>query len=399
MLLLAGSALAVLAFAPAFAQSPAPTTPASAPASPPITTLDAARAEATARLEAFIAQRRVPGLSVAVGKDGQVLWAQGFGIADLETKQPVTNETVFPIGSTTKTLTALALGRLVDQGRIDLDAPIQKYVSYFPPKEFPITVRQLAGHLAGIRDYDPARGEYLNQKAFASIEQAVGVFKDDPLGFEPGTRHAYTAYGFVLLSAAIEGASGQDFLSFIAKEVLAPLGLTHTVPDRGKAAVPGLVTGYQAGQWGLAVPAAPVDVSNKWGAGGFVSTPTEMVRLGNAVLAGKVVQPATFELLTTPQKLKDGADSGAGYGMGWRAGKAKLPGLGREERFLHHGGLANGGMSFFALFPDLDLVVAIETNLLFQPWSEYQAVGIAVADLFAQVPAAAPAKPAAAAQN
>lgn len=326
-------------------------------------------------------KRRIPGLSIAVGHRGQLVWAEAFGVSDLTSKTPLTPSSVFPLGSTSKALTSLALGKLVEEKKLDLDAPIRTYVPYFPEKEHRVTPRLLAGHLAGLRDYD-MKTEYYNTRDFPSVQEAVGVFKDDPLLFEPGTKHAYSAYNFVLLSAAIEGASGQDFLSFLSTRIFTPLGLKQTGPDRRPAEMPGLVTCHLAGFLGMPTPASPLSVSNKWAAGGFVSTPTEMVRLGNAVLQGQVVRPETFTLLITPQKLKNGEDSGARYGMGWRSWREKLPLSGRELLAAHHGGTAHGAMSFFVLFPEADLVVSINTNLHFNPFDDLYEEAFYIADLF-----------------
>lgn len=353
------------------APSPEPTAP-----EPPV---QAAREN----LRALLQKRQIPGLSVAVGRRGQQVWAEAFGVADLAGKTPLTQESTFPLGSTSKALTSLALGKLVEEKKLSLDAPIQTYVPYFPKKEHPLTPRLLAGHLSGLRDYNMGT-EYYNTRAFSSVRESVTVFQDDPLRFEPGTRYAYSAYNFVLLSAALEGASGKDFLALMEERVFHPLGLQRTGPDRRPAAMPGLVTCYIAGRFGNPIPAAPMNVSNKWAAGGFVSTPSEMVRIGNALLQGKIVRPETFTLLTTPQTLKDGEDSGAGYGMGWRSGLQKLPLSGRELRAVHHGGTANGAMSFFVLFPEAGLVVSIHTNLLFNPFEDLAAEAFRIADLFLQ---------------
>ncbi len=366
--------LLVFCSLPVLAQTAAP------PVTPPPTTLVTQRA--ADQLRAFMAERRIPGLSIAVGQHDRLVWAQAFGVSDLEAATPVTAESVFPLGSTSKVLTSLALGKLVEEGKLDLDAPIQTYVPYFPAKGHALTARLLAGHLAGLRDYDMAAGEYTNTREFRSIQEAVGVFRDDPLRFEPGTKYAYSAYNFVLLSAAIEGASGRDFLSFVNERIVVPLGLDHTGPNRQAAPAPGLVTSYIAGFIGAPMKAPATDVSNKWAAGGFVSTPTEMVRLGNAVLAGRVVKPETFHLLTTPQKLADGTDNGEGYAMGWRSGRRKISASGRELRVVHHGGVANGAMSFFVLLPEAGLVVSIQGNLTFQPFTAFSEQAYAVAEMF-----------------
>lgn len=341
-------------------------------------TLDAATAAALdTRLRAFAAERSIPGLAVAVGAEGDVLWSAAVGVADLETGAPVTGESVFPIGSTSKALTSLILGQLVEEGRVDLDAPVQEYVPYFPEKEHRITPRLLAGHLAGLRDYDHAKGEYDNQRHFATVREAIGVFADDPLVHEPGTRHAYSAYSFVLLSGVIEGATGTDYLTALDERLAKPLGLAHTGPNR--APQPHLVTSYVTGFMGRVGPARDSDPSNKWAAGGLVSTPLELVRIGNAVLDGRVVKAETFELLTTPQPLADGSDSGAGYGMGWRRGERRLAD-GRVVPVVHHGGTGPGSMSFFAIYPTEGVVVSLHGNLLFRPFDPFAAEAFAIAE-------------------
>jgi len=361
--------------------------PQRAPESPgpiAVVTVDPATAAvAEERLRAFLADRRIPGLAIAVGLHDEVLWSTALGVADLTTEAPITSDSVFPLGSTSKPLTSLVLGQLVEERRIDLDAPIQDYVPYFPTKEHVLTTRLLAGHLSGVRDYDHAAGEYDNTRHFASVREAVAVFADDALLFEPGTRYAYSAYNFVLLSAAIEGAAGADFLTVLDERLVVPLGLEHTGPNR--APVSNLVTSYVTGFFGRVVPARPNDPSNKWAAGGLVSTPLEMVRLGNAVLAGRVVEPATFTLLSTPQTLSDGSDSGAGYGLGWRRGERAL-GDGRVVPVVHHGGTGAGSMSFFVLYPTEGLVVSLQSNLLFEPFTTFATEAFEVAESFLTAP-------------
>jgi len=344
---------------------------------PQTTAPQAAGAALEERMRAFAAQRRIPGLAAAVGLDGRVAWSGAVGVANLDTKAPVTVDSVFPLGSTSKPLTSLLLGQLVEQGKLNLDAPIQTYVPYFPQKEWPITARQLAGHQAGLRDYNRAAGEYDNTRHFDTVREAVGVFADDPLVFQPGTRHAYSAYSFVLLSAAIEGASGSDFLTALDERLVRPLGLARTGPNKG--AQPDLVSSYTVGMMGRIVPARVGDPSNKWAAGGLVSTPVEMVRLGNAVLDGRVVSRSTFDLLTTPQMLANGDDSGAGYGMGWRRGTRTLAD-GRTVPVVHHGGTAPGAMSFFAIYPTEGLVVSLQGNLLFEPFTAFSQEAFAMAE-------------------
>src|SRR5262249_9188836 len=152
---------------------------------------------------------RPPGMSVAVAVNGKLVWAEGFGVADLEQCVPVTPQTKFRIGSTSKPLTSAAAALLFDEKRLDLDAPIQRYVPSFPDKGYPITTRQLLGHLAGIRHYTAADGDNENVEPYHSVAESLKRFSADPLIAPPGTKWHYSTYGYVLVSAVIEGASGQ----------------------------------------------------------------------------------------------------------------------------------------------------------------------------------------------
>src|SRR5215216_1904021 len=144
-----------------------------------------------------------PGMAVAVSVDGELVWSECYGYADVKRKIPVCPWTRFRIGSISKSLTATAVGLLYDQGRLDLDAPIQRYAPDFPDKGYTITTRQLAGHLAGIRHYTAS--EHLSQKHYSSVGESLNIFKDDPLLFPPGTRFSYSSYGYDLIGAVIEG--------------------------------------------------------------------------------------------------------------------------------------------------------------------------------------------------
>ena len=173
--------------------------------------------------------RGTPGLALAVAVDGKIVYSEGFGFADLEERVPVWPTTKFRIGSISKPLTAVGLMELVQSGKMDLDAPIQKYVPSFPDKGALITVRMVGGHLGGIRHYQGE--EFVIQRHYANVTEGLAIFKNDPLVSPPGTKFNYSSYGFNLLSAAIESASGQDFLSYMQASVFTPMGLVHTTPD------------------------------------------------------------------------------------------------------------------------------------------------------------------------
>ena len=219
-----------------------------------------------------------PGLAIAVAVDGQVVWSEVCGYADLSRRTPVTAATRFRIGSVSKTLTAAAAARLAQDKRLDLDAPIQRYVASFPAKSHPVTARELLAHVAGIRHYQGS--EALSGVHYASVTDALRVFAGDPLLFEPGTQYSYSSYGFNLVGAAIEAIAGEDFGEAVRRLVLAPLDLQHTAIDDGRQhqswAAP-----YEVTEARKAIPAPSVDLSNRLPSGGFRSTAEDLARFGS----------------------------------------------------------------------------------------------------------------------
>jgi serine beta-lactamase-like protein LACTB len=324
---------------------------ASAPVRAQVRTDSAAIARAReivrARMDSF------PGLAVAVAVDGRMVWSEGFGWADLEQHVPVTPATEFRIGSISKSLTSAAVGLLVQEGKLDLDAPVQRYVPSFPVKPWPITVRQVAGHLAGIRHY---RGdEFLLYRHYNSVLESLDIFKNDSLLFQPGTKFSYSSYGWNLISAVIEGASADDYLRFMRTRVIEPLHLAHTMPDFLDSIVPGRTRYYgrSGGRW---VNAPAVDNSYKWAGGGFLSTAEDLVTYGSALLRPGFLTAESLQLLFTSQRTTAGAETG--YGIGWFV--ARNP---RGEWTYSHGGGSVGGTSFLVIYPARKLVMAIVTNM------------------------------------
>ena len=226
-----------------------------------------------------------PGAMICVMRDGGVVWSRAFGMADLEQQVPVTAETKFRIGSVSKSLTSVAIGKLVEDGLLDLDAPVQRYVPRFPVKRYPITVGQVAGHLAGIRHY--LTGEFENQVHYGSPTEGLAMFAADSLLFEPGTRFEYSSHGYVLLAAVIEGASGRPYLEYMHEAVLGPAGMTHTAAEHPDSIIPGRGRYYtRVDSTGPIVNAPYVDNTYKWASGGFLSTAEDLARFGDRLMRG-----------------------------------------------------------------------------------------------------------------
>ena len=178
---------------------------------------------------ALVAADNLPGLSVAVAVDGEIVWAEGFGVTDVDSRTPVTPLTRFRLGALSKPLTAVAAALLHDRGRLDLDAPVQRYVPAYPRKQWTVTTRQLMGDVAGVHRIRGDNNDAMPGGHCDNVGEAVAMLADDPLLFEPGTQHRYSVWGWVLVSAVVEGAAGEPFSRVMAREVFEPLAMTRTV--------------------------------------------------------------------------------------------------------------------------------------------------------------------------
>jgi len=298
-------------------------------------------------------ERGIPGFSISVAVDGKIVFSEAFGYADLEQRVPVWPTTKFRIGSVSKPLTAAALVKLVEQGRFDLDAPVQKYVPSFPDKGAVITPRMLAGHLGGIRHYKD--NEFLNSKHYDTVVAGLAIFQNDPLISSPGTQFNYSSYGFNLLSAAIEKACAEDFLSCMRDLVFSPLGLRSTVADEPSELIEQRARFYTHWKDKPLENAPYTDNSYKWAGGGFLSSSEDLVRFGNALLEPGYLKKESLALLFASQKTKSGEETG--YGMGWFILKSKS-----GKRIFDHSGGSTGASSELILYPDEHLVVAMVCN-------------------------------------
>lgn len=303
--------------------------------------------------QAFCTKYSLPGLSISVYKNDEIIWSKGYGYADIEQKIPVSpSTTLFRIGSVSKTYTAAGLGVLIQDGKLDPGKTVQIYVPDFPEKKYAITVKQVAGHIAGIRHY---RGdEFMNTKKYATVTEGLQFFKDDSLLFEPGTQYQYSSYGWNLISAVIEGASKQAFLPFMKSEVFDPLGMSNTVPDWADQEIENRSKFYI---WrnGTNVEAPYVDNSYKWAGGGFIGTTEDMIRFGVAHLDYGFLDEETQKNLMFPQTLNDGKTTN--YGMGWRGFKDNSTGY-----WVGHTGGSVGGTTMFLISKKHRMVIAYTIN-------------------------------------
>lgn len=323
------------------------------------------QAKIESAISTFMAESKVPGISVAIVQHGDLVWSAGFGMADLENSVPATSQTVYRIGSISKSFTATAAMTLWERGKLDLDYPVQKYCSAFPQKPWPITTRELLGHLGGIRYYkvpelpysvsqtDPEVG---NTRHFEDgIEGGLKFFASDPLVAQPGTHFNYSTQGYTLAGCAIEGASGEKYADYVRESVLVPAGMLQTRPDDRFAIIPLRTRFYSKDQSGAVVNAEFLDASYKVPGGGWLSSAPDMARFEVAILNDRLVRHATRDLMWTASMPSDGLGRMA-YGLGWQLGETD------GVKDVGHGGSQQGASAMMLIAPDARAGVVVLTN-------------------------------------
>ncbi|HJQ40240.1 MAG TPA: serine hydrolase domain-containing protein [Thermoanaerobaculia bacterium] len=305
------------------------------------------------QLEALIAKEKIPTATVAVVVGDRMVWHDAFGGATMHTR--------FRGGSLTKLVTVAALMRLVDQHRVALDDRVDKYLPEFPHGE--ITLRQLAGHLSGIRHYGP--GEFLNKTHYKDAIDSLRKFASDPLLSTPGEKYFYSSYAYDVLGAVIERVSGKRFPEAAAALVFRPLHMNETsfADDVNSAKF------FDAGKEGPE-PSPETDLSDRLPAGAVVTTARDFARFLMAMTSDGFLSNATRRTMFTSLATADGKETGVG--IGWRIAKDE-----QQRTFLHHGGAVTGGRGFVLVYPNERVAVVILTNLGFARFNEKDAGEIA----------------------
>ena len=324
---------------------------------------------------AFMTKVNAPGLSVAVSDGPTVRWANGYGLADIEQFVPAKAETVYRLASVSKPITAVAVMQLIERGRLSLDDPVSKWLPDAPSAWRPITVEQLLTHQSGIRHYTAAEDESGNAsvKHYVSLREALAIFSGDPLLHPPGAKMTYSTYGYTLLGVVIEAASGQDYVTFVTKNIFQPGAMRQSRVDDVHALIPNRSPGYAKTDAGTLRRASFMDSSYKIPGGGWLCTVGDLVRFGLAVQNGTLLKPGTFRQMTVARHVNG---QNTGYGLGWIVdrwgpGTPPLPGL------VWHGGVQQGVTTNLYMYPDRHVVVAILANL--------EGQGLAIAELGEEV--------------
>jgi D-alanyl-D-alanine carboxypeptidase len=316
--------------------------------------------------EQLLGESDVAGFSVAVARKGTVVFADGYGFADLRGGVPASARTVYGIGSITKQFTAAAMLKLQEDGKLALDDDIQTYLADYPTNGEGITIRQLLSHTSGVPELTIQHSYPGTSGAGTSPEAIMRNILSLPLDFAPGSEWRYSNSGYVLAGMIVERVTGLSYKAYLTNEVLRPLGIrdVSVCPDDRSSVV--YARGYeqQAGSWTRAIrlgrplallPATQVNMDIASSAGAGCSTVIGLLAWTQALKSGRVLDPAAFRLMTTPTTLADG--STFPYGLGFF-----LREFGTHRSVVHGGIIEDGFVGMLADFPDDDLTVAVLAN-------------------------------------
>lgn len=325
-----------------------------------------------------------PGISAAVAIDGKLVWAGAAGWADIEREIPASITTQFRVGSTSKAITATGLARMMDKQLIDLDAPISQFHHTLPNELWNnIKVRHLASHMSGLphyKQFDDKLGLYKSLALathYFDVNDALTLFDETQLLFESGSQFSYSTYGTVLLSAVMQEAANQPFLELMQEQVFTPLKLDQTGEESKFLSEGKLATFYwnNEGKNSTVRVWRDVDLSHRLAGGGFVSTSSDLVRLGSAYFNDKFISPQTKQKLWQPQPLSNGKVNRQNYAIGWRVHQLSVGN--KTVDYMHHGGVSRGAQSFLVVIPEYKFSLALNINAktekfgtFFQIWKE-----------------------------
>jgi CubicO group peptidase (beta-lactamase class C family) len=300
-----------------------------------------------------IDQKKVASYAIAVVKDGRLLLARGYGMADLENDVPATAETVYRLGSITKQFTALAVMQLAEQGKLSVDDELTRFLPDYPTAGHKVTVHHLLNHTSGIKSYTSTKDFFKRSRQDFSHDELLALFKSEPYDFEPGAKWRYNNSGYYLLGMIIEKASGQKYEKYLEDHIFRPLGMSATRYGHLRPLIRHRAMGYKP-YFGKLINDDPLSMDAPGAAGALVSNVLDLVKWHQALEEGKLLSSASWEAMYRPAKLADGGTRP--YGYGW--GLGELAG----HRTYSHGGGINGFSTMIARYPDDRLAVVVLSN-------------------------------------
>jgi CubicO group peptidase (beta-lactamase class C family) len=311
-------------------------------------------AEMDRQILALMTENRIPGVVIGVASRGRLVHTQSYGMADVELRVPVSDSSVFEIGSISKQFVAAATMLLVEEGRVGLDDSIHEYLSDLPSEWLGVTVRQLLTHTSGIPDYEEIQ-TYEAYRLRFTPEEIIRVAHSRPMDFEPGTGWYYSNTGYFLLSLIVERVEGRPLGAVLRSRIFEPLGMGQTRMADPEDIIPHRVSGYWVDRMGVALMNRDAtQTSSTLGAGGLVSSVHDMARWDEALYGNQLLSEASKTAMWTTAVLPNGDDTG--YGFGWSVAEY------RGSRALGHNGQVAGFVASFVRLPDAGVAIVVFAN-------------------------------------
>ncbi len=321
----------------------------------------------TNMMKQVMKEYRLPSLSLAISIGEKVVFAKAMGYANIEENQAANIETQYSVGSLAKPMTGLALAKLVDKGKLSLDDKVSKYVGAPAYTEL-FSVKELASHTSGVPHNTKERdiAEFDTPRDHKSPFDAFYVFESHPLLFAPGTDYKYSSNGYILLSAAIEQAANESFPKHLEQSLWSSFGMKHTELDTSFAGKDHEAIYYaeRTDDGSYIRSTTKRDRSFLFGAGGFISTPSDLVKMAQASYHKSYLSSAAQKALFEPVKLRNGEVNAEKYSLGWRVGNIKLSKTSEDTWIaLHHGGVTDkASTAYLFVIPECKASIAFATN-------------------------------------
>ncbi len=315
-----------------------------------------------AAIDAYLGQqvqaKEMVGLSVAILRQGKLVWAKGYGQRSLEPKQAVETETPFAIGSITKQFACAAILLLAEDGKLRIDDKVAKYYPDLT-RAGDISLQDLMSHVSGYPDYYPL--DFVDRRLAqpTEVDKVIRQYAGGKLDFEPGTRWSYSNTGYLILGRIVERVSGESFASFLEPRILKPLGMTHTFFEP-KLSDSALAQGFTTFALGPVEKATPEASGWIHAAGGIYASASDLTKWDLGLMEGKVLKPESLTIMTQTRRLANGktADYGCGLQVGRLAG----------ETVWRHSGPVSGFLAFNATPPRTKSAVGLPNQRQHGEW-------------------------------
>lgn len=322
---------------------------------------DAALADLDTQIREYMEDKDIPGGLVALASRGELRHLRTYGMANVELLVPVTIDSVFEIGSISKQFVSAAIMLLVEDGKLELDDPIQQYLHAIPGKWFGVTIRQLLTHTSGIPDYEEIR-TYDVYRYRLTAEDVMQIAHSRPMDFEPGTGWYYSNTNYFLASMIVERVEGRPFGDVLQSRIFGPLEMTQTRMADPEAIIPNRAAGYWLDKAGKLINRNPTETSSTLGAGGILSSVKDLAKWDESLYGNQLLTAESKAEMWRAAVLPDGSDRG--YGLGWRV--FPISGLNAQ----HHSGQVAGFVARFVRFPDHEAAIIVFMNR-YEGGSEY----------------------------